>query len=105
MRSSLAFFAVGIALLLGFGQTARSSPGRTPSIQADTRIWSPTVYALAEEGNGAIATHIRPYTTSGTQTCPLTTLPNDSSYSSLARAPTVRFRFERSVYLITAAEL
>jgi hypothetical protein len=32
MRSRLTFFAVGIALLLGSGQTARSSPGRTLSL-------------------------------------------------------------------------
>jgi hypothetical protein len=75
------------------------------TIQADTQIGPHTVYAVPEESRGAIATHIGPNTTFGTQTCPLTTLPNDSSFSTLARAPTTHFRFERSVYLITAAEL
>lgn len=75
------------------------------TIPADTRPGPQTVYALAKENNGAVATHIGPYTTFGTQTCPLTTLPNDGSTSANARAPSTRFRFERSVYLITAAEL
>jgi uncharacterized repeat protein (TIGR01451 family) len=37
--------------------------------------------------------------------CTLTVLPNDGSTSANARAPQTRSRYERSVYLITAAEL
>lgn len=75
------------------------------TIPADTRPGPQTVYVLAKENNGAVATHIGSYTTFGTQTCPLTTLSTDGSTSANARAPSTRFRFERSVYLITAAEL
>jgi hypothetical protein len=37
--------------------------------------------------------------------CPVTALPNDNSTSGFERAPNLRNRFGRSVYLITATEL
>lgn len=39
------------------------------------------------------------------QSCPKTVLPNSNATSGNARCPMLRYRFERSVYLITQAEL
>src|SRR5207248_6280132 len=75
------------------------------TIPADTRPGPQTVYFLAKENNGAIATHIGVYTAVGPQSCPLTVLPTDGSTSGNARAPSTRFNNSRAVYLITAAEL
>jgi hypothetical protein len=75
------------------------------TIPADTRPGPQTVYFLARQNNGSIATHIGVYTVIAPTTCPLTVLPNNNATSGNARAPMTKFRFERSVYLITQAEL
>ncbi len=83
-----------------------SGPFWQGTIPADTRPGPQTVYFLAKQSNnGAIATHIGVYNTFAQSTCPLTVLPNNNSTSANARAPSTRFAFERSVYLITATEL
>lgn len=74
------------------------------TIPADTRPGPQTVYFLAVENNGAIATHIGVYTVVGPQSCPVTVLANNGFIAS-RRAPTLTNRFQRDVYLITAAEI
>jgi len=74
--------------------------GRSAAIDGDTVVISA---GLDDTASGADAGSIYVFTSAAS--CPITVLPNNNSNSPNQRAPNTNFRWGRSVYLITAAEL
>ncbi len=109
MKKFLGFsWGTGLLLLAAMfapatGSAAVSSAAR-PWVAAGDR--GPTSIDVSIPGKGTVALKATPVPNQiEAGGCTFTVLPNDNSTSGNERAPTLRNRFGRSIYLITASEL
>ena len=92
--------------------TAHAAPAPIASVEVAPGDFAPSLVPLLARGAGPATLTLLPGSNATTQpsiappgSCTFTVLPNDNSTSGNERCPTLRNRFGRSVYLITASEL